>query len=85
MKILNTLAQAIPVVTTTLGCEGIAVENEKHVLIADTPNDFAQAVISILRSPEKAQELGHNGRQLILEKYSYQEVFTNLDKLLLPG
>lgn len=85
VKILNTLAQAVPVVTTSLGCEGIAVENEKHLLIADSPKDFAQAVIAIMRSPEKGQQLGQNGRNLILEKYDYREVLPNLDKLLLEG
>ncbi len=42
VKILNALAQGLPIVTTTLGCEGIAVEHGQHVLIADTPGAFAR-------------------------------------------
>src|SRR5690606_26213162 len=48
VKILNALAQGMPLVTTTLGCEGIGVTHGKDVLIADTPEAFAEAVLRLL-------------------------------------
>jgi len=72
VKILNAMAQALPIVTTTLGCEGIAVESGKHVLIADSPADFAAAVLRVLDDPALGATLGHNGRALIDSVYDYR-------------
>lgn len=72
VKILNALAQGLPIVTTTIGCEGIAVEHGRHLLVADTPDDFARAVLLLLDNPGFASELGHNGRKLIETTYDYR-------------
>ena len=69
VKILNAFANGIPVVSTTIGCEGIAVESGHHLLVADTPEDFAYAVLRVLENTNLANELGRNGRTLIEEKY----------------
>ncbi len=50
-KILTAMAHGLPVVTTTVGAEGIGIENEREVLIADTPEDFAEAVVSLHEAP----------------------------------
>ena len=42
VKILNALAQGLPMVSTTVGCEGIHVRNNYDILVADTPQEFAQ-------------------------------------------
>ncbi len=72
VKILNALSQGLPIVTTALGCEGIAVEPGKHVLVADTPEEFAQAALRLLEDKALAAELGRNGRQLIQSTYDYR-------------
>ena len=72
VKILNALSQGLPIVTTTIGCEGIAVEHGQHVLIADSPQDFAQAVITLLENKLLADELGRKGRALIQTTYDYR-------------
>jgi polysaccharide biosynthesis protein PslH len=72
VKILNALSQGLPIVTTTIGCEGIAVEHDQHVLIADSPQDFAQAVITLLENKLLADELGRKGRALIQSTYDYR-------------
>ena len=72
VKILNALSQGLPIVTTTIGCEGIAVEHGKHVLIADSPQDFAKAVLTLLENRLLADELGQNGRALIQSTYDYR-------------
>jgi glycosyltransferase involved in cell wall biosynthesis len=81
VKILEALAQGLPVVTTTLGCEGIAVEHSRHLLIADTPEAFAQAVVRLLQDRPLAEELGRNGRRLIEERYDYRVAYRPLDDL----
>lgn len=81
VKILNAMAQALPIVTTTLGCEGIAVEHGKHVLIADSPHDFAQAALSVLSDRARADQLGCNGRALIDSTYDYRSACRPLEDL----
>lgn len=72
VKILEALSRGLPVVTTTLGCEGIAVRHGEHVLIADTPTDFAKAVLDVLGDPALAAALARNGRRLIETTYDYR-------------
>jgi glycosyltransferase involved in cell wall biosynthesis len=72
VKILESLAQGMPVVSTTLGAEGIAVKHGHHLLIADTPEQFAQAVIKILADRSFADFLGKSGRELIERQYDFQ-------------
>lgn len=83
VKILNAMAQGIPVVTTTLGCEGIQVEPDRHLLIADTPQDFARETLRLLDDRKLADELGHNARQLIQNKYDLRVAFSLLESLYL--
>jgi polysaccharide biosynthesis protein PslH len=72
VKILNALGQGLPIVSTTLGCEGIAVQAGVHLLVADSPQDFAGAVIRLLEDRHLAGELGRRGRQLIESTYDYR-------------
>jgi glycosyltransferase involved in cell wall biosynthesis len=79
VKILNALAQGMPIVSTTLGCEGIDVHNGQHLLIADTPDEFARATLWMLRDPQMADALGQHGRELIQAKYDYRVACRPLD------
>ena len=79
VKILNALSQGLPIVSTTLGCEGIDVQHGRHILIADTPEEFARATCSLLQDPELASTLGRQGRELIQAKYDYRVACRALD------
>jgi glycosyltransferase involved in cell wall biosynthesis len=81
VKILNALAQGLPIVSTTLGCEGIAVESGRHLLVADTPEAFAQAILRLLEDKSLADELGDNGRRLIQSTYDYRAACRPLETL----
>jgi len=81
VKILNAMAQGLPIVTTTLGCEGIAVESGLHLLIADTPDEFAQAILYLLSNPSLAAEMGDNGRKLVQATYDYRVVCQKIDDI----
>lgn len=79
VKILNALAQGLPIVSTTLGAEGIAVVDGEHVLLADTPEGFAQAVLRVLNDPALAQRLSAAGRRLAEELYDYRVACKPMD------
>lgn len=81
VKILEALARGLPLVTTTLGCEGIAVEHGRHVLIADTPEAFARETLRLLNDRALADELGRQGRRLIEAVYDYRAACQPLDAL----
>jgi glycosyltransferase involved in cell wall biosynthesis len=69
VKILTALAHGVPVVTTSLGCEGLKVTNEHDVLIADTPEQFSTAVVRLLNDRDLASRLASNGRRLVESQY----------------
>lgn len=74
LKILEAMALHTPVVATSKGAEGLDVEHGKHLLLADTPQDFADAVVSLLRNPDRYKQIADNGYQLIAEKYNWPSV-----------
>jgi glycosyltransferase involved in cell wall biosynthesis len=81
LKILEAMALRTAVVATSKGAEGLDVVDGKHLLLADTPQAFAQAVVRLLREPDLYREIANNGYQLIAEKYDWPSVtprFLNL-------
>jgi glycosyltransferase involved in cell wall biosynthesis len=78
LKILESWAMARPVVSTSLGAEGLEAVPGRHLLIADDPAEFAAAIIRILSEPQLAAKLGAAGRALVLESYSWHGVAKSL-------
>ncbi len=72
LKILEAFAAALPVVSTTKGVEGLAVENEKHLLLAESADEFVCAVERIWRDVALVKRLTANGLALVTDKYSWQ-------------
>jgi glycosyltransferase involved in cell wall biosynthesis len=73
LKIFEALAMAKPVVSTTVGAEGLALTPREFVA-ADDPQSFAAAVVSLLRDPHRRRWLGDAGRRLVQERYSWAQV-----------
>jgi len=69
-KILESGAASIPCISTSLGAEGIRVSNGENILIADTAEDFADAVIKVFNDSGLAEKLGKNLYNLIRDQYS---------------
>ena len=78
LKVLEALAMGKAVVTTSIGCEGLAVEHERHVLIADDPVEFATAVLRLLADRDEAAGLGRRGRELVERLYGWDAVAARL-------
>jgi glycosyltransferase involved in cell wall biosynthesis len=73
IKILEGLANRLPLVSTSLGAEGLEVRNEEHLLIADEPEPFADACIRMLSDVESAQATADRGRDLVERRYSWRQ------------
>jgi len=81
VRILEAFARAAPVVTTSIGLEGIDACPGEDVLVADNPEDFAKAVIDLLQDKVLQQRLSTNGRRLVEKKYDWQVVLQELDQV----
>jgi glycosyltransferase involved in cell wall biosynthesis len=79
VKILDTWCWGLPIVSTSIGAEGIAIRNGENIMIADTADDFAQAVMRVLGDPQLASDLRRNGRQWIEEHYDWRRVYAAWD------
>jgi glycosyltransferase involved in cell wall biosynthesis len=75
VKILEAFAYGLPVVSTTVGAEGLDVVDSESILIADDPGKFAHHVVRLFQDPEYATHIASAGHALFLAKYS-PEVFT---------
>lgn len=74
LKVLEAMAMKKPIVTTSIGCEGIDVRHGESVLIADTPHAFAHAVVELLRRPELQSTLIQNGYDLVRSSYEWSVI-----------
>lgn len=81
VRILEAFAYAMPIVTTTVGLEGIQAQPGKDVLVADDPEDFADAVIRVLNDNDLQDQLSTNGRRLAEMKYDWQVTLKDLEKV----
>ena len=71
LKILEAMARGRPVVSTTLGAEGLDVRHGEHLLIADTPQEIADAGIALFSQHALREEIRRNARALVESKYSW--------------
>ena len=62
---------ANPVVSTTLGAQGLELYHDEHLLLADTPRDFADAILRYVGNPDERRLHGLAGRQRILDIYTW--------------
>lgn len=64
-KILEAMSCELPVVTTTLGLRDIEARPGEEICVADTADEFAETVVTLLKSPEMAERIGRNARGLL--------------------
>lgn len=81
VKILNALSQGIPMVSTTVGCEGINVTNGEDILVADSPEDFADATTRLLTNSILNRQITEKGRTMVVNTYDYRQACKPLDAI----
>jgi glycosyltransferase involved in cell wall biosynthesis len=78
LKVLDALANGKAVVTTSIGAEGIDIKHNKHVIIADSPEDFSIAVLRLISNRNLRIKLGRAGREVVLSKYQWASIAKKL-------
>lgn len=81
LKVLEALAMGKAIVSTARGVEGIDLVAERDAVIANTPAEFARAVVALLRDPSRRRELGHHARALAEAKYAWQEIIPRFEEI----
>ena len=79
IKIIEAFAVGRPVVSTTIGCEGLDVRSGDHLLVADDADAFADGILALLRDPSAAQAIGRSGRALVEREYTWDRVADRLE------
>jgi len=73
------MARAKPVVTTSIGIRGAAVVPGRHLLVGDSPRDFAAAVISVLRDKKLREKIARAGQELVKKEYDWSKAAEQMD------
>jgi polysaccharide biosynthesis protein PslH len=79
MKILEAMALGSPLVSTSIGAEGLGLQDGRELLIADTPQQFADAVIRLLRDARLRDTLARQARETAVRRFSWESVARTLE------
>jgi glycosyltransferase involved in cell wall biosynthesis len=82
LKIFEAMAMGKPIVSTTLGAEGLPISDGGDISIADSPEVFAKEVCALLRDPQERRRLGSAARELVERHYSWPSVAAEFDDVL---
>ncbi|MES2152922.1 MAG: glycosyltransferase family 4 protein [Pseudomonadota bacterium] len=82
IKILEAFAFGVPVVSTTIGAEGLSAENGIHLAIGDTPAAFARQIDTLLGDPAQRRHLNRNASQLIEKNFSLDAICQKITALV---
>lgn len=74
LKLLEAMAAGIPAVSTTIGCEGLDVCHNKHLLVADEPGAFADAVVRLLEDPALRNTLAGQALAAVRAEHGWDRI-----------
>lgn len=81
IKILDAWAMGKPVVSTSIGCSGLAARDGENIIVRDEPDDFVSAIAEVMDSRALREKLGQAGRKTAEEQYSWGAIGERLVKL----
>jgi glycosyltransferase involved in cell wall biosynthesis len=81
LKILEALSMKIPIVSTSIGCEGITVRHDESAMVADSPELFADAVVDLFSNAGRRARLIARGYDLVTTEYTWDIIGKRLDAL----
>jgi glycosyltransferase involved in cell wall biosynthesis len=84
VKILDAWIWGLPVVSTSVGAEGIDGLSGGDLLLVDSPDDFAAAVVKVMRRPELADRLSAAGRRKVEVRYNWRAEYKAWDDVYAP-
>jgi glycosyltransferase involved in cell wall biosynthesis len=82
LKIYEAMAANVPVVSTTIGAEGLEVSSPENIRIADTPEAFADACVRLIEDPTERARQADAALRLVREKFSWEVVAQRFEEIL---
>jgi glycosyltransferase involved in cell wall biosynthesis len=82
IKILEAMANGIAIISTSIGAEGIEVEHDKNIWIADTKEAFAAGLLSLIEDESKRNRIGKNAAEFIKENYAPDKIANKFKEFL---
>lgn len=79
LKILAAMSSGLPIVTSQTGIEGLDVINNRHILIANNPNEFVAQIKKILKNKDLYGLIRKNAYELVKEKYNWKKIAAELE------
>lgn len=80
-KVLEAMATATPVVTTSQGISALTVQPGRDLLVADDAIDFAEKVLFLLNRPEEQRRIGQSGREYVETHYQWDQIAAQLEEI----
>jgi len=74
LKLLEAMAMGIPAVSTSLGCEGLDVRHNTHLLVADSPEAFADAAVRLLQDPSLRNTLSAQALAAVHAEHGWDRI-----------
>ncbi|HEX6715492.1 MAG TPA: glycosyltransferase [Pyrinomonadaceae bacterium] len=74
LKIYEAMAMEKPIVSTSIGAEGLPVEDGREIVLADTPESFADAVVKLIRDENLAAEIGQRAAAKVRGRFGWDKV-----------
>jgi glycosyltransferase involved in cell wall biosynthesis len=72
------MAMGRAVVSTTIGAEGINCKHGENIMIADSPKEFARAIVELYQKPEFAKRIGAKAKELISKEHDTSKIIQRL-------
>ncbi len=81
VKIVDAWSWGLPIVSTSIGAEGLEYRDLENLLLADTAEAFAQSLVRLLTDPELAARLSTAGRRTVEEYYDWRKTYIAWDEI----
>jgi glycosyltransferase involved in cell wall biosynthesis len=82
LKILEGLSFGVPTISSSIGAEGLELEDREHIVVADDPQSFSAAVLEVLRDEELRSHLRITGRKFVEENYDWRSQASRLRRIV---
>jgi glycosyltransferase involved in cell wall biosynthesis len=81
LKILEAMAAGTPVVSTLVGCEGLATRHDVHLRIGDTVAEHAAQLLEAIRQPQRSRAISDNACELVRQQYGWESLSRRLESV----
>lgn len=82
LKIYEAMAAGVPVVSTTVGAEGLEVHPPEDIRIADKPEEFAARCVELLEDPAECRSVSQAAREMVASRFSWEQVTRSFERIL---